>query len=361
MPTHRTSPENQQDPLRFKNLLTQAEDMLVEAGMRRPDALQLLASGQDLLRNGLFWRYQEDGLAVLFHPEQVRTYRLPLDLEELVVVGERFHLKPLLPLLSGDGRFYVLALSQNEVRLLQGTQYSVGQVDLEEVPESLAEALKWDDPESQLQWHTGTSAKTNGRAAIFHGHGVGELPDKKDQILRYFHQLDAGLSQILAGEQAPLILAAVEYLVPIYRDANTYPHLLEKAIPGNPEESSVQELHRQAWSIVAPGFTQERDNAARRYREMAGGELASADLEQVLGAAYQARVDTLFVALNTQRWGVFEPAPANGLQLHQQPQPGDQDLLDLAAVQCLLHGGTIYAVPQDQVPGGGDLAALFRF
>ena len=54
--------------------------------------------------------------------------------------GDRFHLKPLLPLLTGDGRFYVLAVSQNAVRLLQGTRHSIHEIRPELMPKSFADA-----------------------------------------------------------------------------------------------------------------------------------------------------------------------------------------------------------------------------
>ncbi|MEZ4771105.1 MAG: hypothetical protein R2844_22135 [Caldilineales bacterium] len=331
--------------------------------MRSPLARQLLAPGQEMLGSRLFWRYQSDGLAVLLNPDLVQSYRLPMEFPELLVVANRFHLKPLLPLLSGDERFYVLALSQNEIRLLQGTRYSVGQVDLEDVPDSLAEALRWDAPESQLQWHTGTGAPSSGqpRAAIFHGHGGSSTPQKKDQILRYFQQLDAGLTDVLAAQQAPLVLAGVEYLLPIYQKANSYPYLVEAGITGNPEEVSDEALHKQALDIVTPILTAARREAVSRYHDLKRGELASNDIAEVVSAASQARIDTLFVALNTQRWGSVQPGSPNGVQLHEPPVPDDEDLLDFAAIQCLLNGGTVYAVAPDDVPGGGVLAAVLRF
>ena len=209
MPTHRAGLETQQDPTRLKNLLRDAYDELVQSGYRNPDAEALLEPASSLVPSYDFWQHQSDGLAMFLGPEVFRTYRLPFDFDELVVVGDRFHLKPLLPLLSGDGRFYVLALSQNEIRLLQGTRYRVGGVDLDNVPQSLSDVLKWDDPEKRLQWHTGTGAKTNGRAAVFHGHGVASADDPKDYIFRYFRRIDEGLSQVLAGDTAPLVLAGV--------------------------------------------------------------------------------------------------------------------------------------------------------
>jgi len=55
----------------------------------------------------------------LISPEVFLYYRLPIEFQELVVVSDQFHLKPLLYLINNDGRFYLLALSQNDVRFLR--------------------------------------------------------------------------------------------------------------------------------------------------------------------------------------------------------------------------------------------------
>jgi hypothetical protein len=142
MTTHRAGADVQQDPIRLKNLLREAEVTLNTMGLRSPEAGELLEPAQDLLGDSEFWQHQSEGLALFLSSRSFNAYRLPFEFEELVVVTNRFHVKPLLPLLSGDGRFYVLALSQNEVRLLQGTRYSVDEIELEDVPKSLVEALR---------------------------------------------------------------------------------------------------------------------------------------------------------------------------------------------------------------------------
>lgn len=204
MPTHRLSDEIEQDPIRFKNLVSEAEEKLTEADMREPDAKALLDPLYELAVSREFWRHQSDGLAVFISPDVFRYQRLPLNFDELVVVSGRFHIKPLLPLLSSDGRFYILSLSQNEIRLLQGTRYSVGEVDLEEIPESLQEAFKWEDPERRLQWHTSSSNEPGYRSAEFHGHLANAEIDTKNFIKRYFQKINNGLGEILAGCRTPL-------------------------------------------------------------------------------------------------------------------------------------------------------------
>ena len=187
LPTHRAGAQTQQDPIRLKNLLREAEEQLLAKELRAPEAEELLRPARELLDDSVFWRHQSDGLAAFLSAGVFRYYRLPPNFEDLVIVADRFHLKPLLPLLTGDGEFYVLALSQNEVRLLRATRHSVSEVELEDVPESLADTLRYDDQEKQLQFHTGTAGGRGGRAAIFHGH---EPDDPKDNILRYFRQID---------------------------------------------------------------------------------------------------------------------------------------------------------------------------
>jgi hypothetical protein len=364
MPTHRVGAGIQQDPIRLKNLLVEAEEHLLASGLRTPDAQELLEPAQKLLQDSLFWQRQSDGLALFLSPGVFRYYRLPFDFDELVVITDRFHIKPLLPLLSGDGQFYVLALSQNEVRLLQGTRYSVSEVALEGAPESLTETLRYNDPEKRLQFHTST--RTPGgkgqRPAIFHGHGVASADDPKDYISRYFHQVNEGLQDLLRDDQAPLVLAGVDYLHPIYKEANTYPYLVDEGIEGNPEELRAEELHEQAWAIVQPYFQKAQEEAAAQYRQLAGAgsAQASSDLKEVVPAAYHGRVETLFVAVGTHQWGTFDP-DTDAVRLHEKAEPGDEDLLDFVAVQTLANRGSVYAIEPEKVPDGALLAAVFRY
>lgn len=360
LPTHPAGAEIQQDPIRLKNLLGEAEEHLIGSGLRAPEASRLLEPAQELLGDDFFWQHQSAGLAIFLSSEVFRTYRPPLNFEELVVVADRFHIKPLLPLLSGDGRFYILALSQNEVRLFQGTRYNVSEVELENVPESLAEALRYDDPEKQLQFHTQTPGRGGDRGAIFHGHGV-VTDDGKRDILRFFQQIDKGLQQeLFQDERAPLVLAGVEYLFPIYKEANTYGYLLGEGVEGNPEALSAKELHEQAWAIAQPYFQQARQEAVAQYKDLRDAEQASKDIREIVPAAHYGRVDTLFVAIGLQQWGAFDPG-TNTIHLHEEAEPGNEDVLDSAAVQTLLHGGTVYAMKPEKMPDGVPLAAVFRY
>ena len=157
--------------------------------MGRGDVLWVLEPADALLADGDFWQHQSDGLAVFASDGQFERFRVPLRLEELVIVARRFQLKPLFPLLTGDGHFYILALSQNEVRLLEATRHSVDEIEVEQLPDSFREAVGLDDLEKELQFHTRSAERGGQRAAMFHGHGPGE-EITKELLTKYFRQID---------------------------------------------------------------------------------------------------------------------------------------------------------------------------
>jgi hypothetical protein len=345
------------DPIRWRKHLTEAEDRLVKAGWRSTEIKELLSPGRRLLEDSVFWRNQANGLAAFLAPEFQRLYRLPLTFEDRVVVANRFAITPLLPLLNGNGRFFVLALSQKAVRLLECTRDSASEVDLRGVPHNLAEALLTHEAREPFTSRGRRAGEGPGSwEGIFHGHGVG-IDDAKDELLDYFQKIAQGLHPLLREEKAPLVLAAVDYLQPIYRTANTYPQLLEAGIDGNPDRSSNKDLQARAWQLVQPRFEAVQERAAARYRQAAGTGYTREFLEDVVAEAWAGRIETLFVPRGRQVWGVFDPATSCTVR-HEEARPGDVDLLDLAAAGTLKHGRTVYAVAPEQVPSGTDVAAI---
>ncbi|HJT58708.1 MAG TPA: hypothetical protein VJ761_19520 [Ktedonobacteraceae bacterium] len=364
LPTDRTGLKLQQDQRAFSHAIREAENSLLLHNLPPGRAKDLLKPLEALLEDEQFWLYLEDGLALFCSPGLLQYYKLPYNFKARVVVSNSFYIKPLLPSLTGDGRYFILALSQNAIRLLEATHYSVTSVPLPQtVPHSLAEALKYEQSENLLEQHSSASGATIGKGgrhpAIVHGQGIG-IDDSKDKILRYFQQIDRGLHGLLKGQQTPLVLASVEYLFPIYRDANTYPHLFEHGLHGNPDHKSDEELHRQAWNIVQPYFLRTQQEAIARYTEYAGSIRTSTNMREITPAAYGGRIDTLFLVEDRELWGTFNPA--NGtLHIHHKARFADNDLLDVAASQTLLHRGTVYVVEQGEMPVGDMVAALFRY
>ncbi len=365
MPTFRFESDQEQNPIRLKNLLKEARQQLKASDRREDEIEALLKPVQATLDDSAFWRDLSDGLAIFLTPDSASMYRLPLPLDELVVVGKRFHLKPLFPLIASNNRYYVLALSQNEVRLYQGTHFALSEVEAKEIPKSITEALAFDDPEKTLQEHTANRAGGR-RDAAFHGQGGDEddgSAEPHSDLRRFFDQIDNGVRDVLAGENAPLVLAGVGYYLPIYRSANKYPHLVEDNIAaGNPEHLHPKELHEKTWTIVEPIFAEAQQDAVDQFhqRHGNGGGLASADLHEIIPASVFSRVDTLFVPIGKHFWGHYD-AEENAVELHEEQEAGDEDLLNFATVHTYLNGGTVHALRTENMPIDDPIAATFRF
>jgi hypothetical protein len=358
LPTVRAGAETQQNPIRFKNLLREAAGRLAERGLDKSQVDALLEPARELVDDYDFWQHQEDGLAVFVAPGAFHTYRLPLAFQELAAVEDRFHLKSLFPLFNVEGSFFILALSQKKVRLLEGDRYRVWEVKLDDVPQSLADALGTELTEPSIQVHSASPAAQRG-GGVFHGQGAGE-EDTKGEIRKFFHLLDGALREFLGKGEAPLVLAGVDYLLPIYREASDYPHLADEGLPGNPDDLSARELHERAWTVVKPILVARRQKAAERFGDLSSHGRSSADLTAVVPAAVDGRVDTLFVPRGVRRWGGFD-GEARQVEIHGEQTTGSEDLLDLAAVHTFLNSGTVYAVDPAEIPGQGEVAAVFRY
>jgi len=363
LPVHRAGTDTQQDPIRLKNLLAQADSLLVERGMRSPDAEAFLGKAWELQRDPAFWREGFDGLALFIGEGIFEVFRTSRTLPERLRVASRFLLRPLMPALDPGLRFYVLALSQKRVRLFEGTAEEVRELDPAGVPQGLAEALKYDDYEKQVQFHSRTPAGAAGRgrrSAVFHGHGgIGE--HLKDDLFRYFRMVDAGLKELVPAD-VPLLLAGVDYLLPIYREANTHPRLLDEAITGNPDEVPPHEIHAEALALLEPHLNAGVYRAVEAFTEGRGSDAATGDLRRIVPAAIEGRIDTLIVGDEDTAWGMYDSA-AGHMTLRSHPDNGDIDLLDHAAVATLLHGGTVHVLPAERVrqETGSDAAALLRY
>lgn len=353
--------EKRKHPIKLKNLVHRAEEKLLQGDLRPASVKNLLKPIQDLVTDNDFWRGQSPGIAVFLNSQWFRPLSLPFECEEIVAVSDRFHLKPILPLLTEDREFCVLALSQNQVKCFQCTPYDIQEIELPNVPSSLDEALKYDDAEKQLQFHTQTSGMTgnNQRAAMFHGHGIG-VDDSKDNILRFFRAVEKGLQSQPILKQRPLILAGVEYLHSIYRSVNTYPHLLENGVAGNIEKMSPGQLLEKSREVADSHFKKKRDGEFSRYHDLGGTDLASSDLKQIVPAAHEGRIDTLFVEAGSEQWGVFD-AEVRSVALETGPRLGAYDLTDYAAVHTYLKGGRVYVVRTRETPGISQCAAILRY
>ena len=352
LPTELAGPQTRQSSIRFQNLLNKARslvngsDAVAERMSERCDAL---------IDNYDYWQHRTPGLAVVCSEQDCQLIDLPYEPREVVALGNRYHLKPLLPMTSRSGPFYVLALSGNLCRLYEARNGDWKEVDVEGLPDSLADALDLDEPQPALQFHTGAPRAKSGRAAVFHGQGVDE--NAGTQFLQYARACQTAVSRHLRGHDLPLILATADEHVPIYRQVNSYPGLVEETwIAGNPDHTPVDELHRRGRAIVEFLVENDEQDQLERLKERIGSEKGSADLAEIFRASIQGRIETAFVASDQERPGAVDQTSGQVELTSDGP-----DLLNELVAQTLLQGGDAFSVPAEKLPTDSGVAAIYRY
>jgi hypothetical protein len=207
MPTHQKGVDELQDPIRLKNLLRTAQEKLIARGIKPTDARLMLKPVEGLITDSLFWQQQSNGMALFIEPSMYMTYHLPVVLKEEVGVADRYYVKPLIPLLSACGMFYVLAVSQDQVRLLQCTANGQSRVNLGDTPKNIDEALRLDVRDRVSEFHGGDSMSASG---VVQSGPSSRANFIKDNMPLYLGQINKGVVKVLNGETAPLILAGVD-------------------------------------------------------------------------------------------------------------------------------------------------------
>lgn len=359
MPTRPFVPGSQdEDTTRLKNLLRRAAEELGTRGIRPSEVERLLAPARALADDRPFWMRAERGLALLIGPEGMAAFRLPVPVSEMMRVNDRYYMRPLLAHVETRGEYWLLFISQKRVRLYSGSREGLAQVPAAGLPTSLGEALRWDDFEkASLQFHTNTTGMGGRTSPMYHGN---KDPDIKNELARFFRQIDKALHERLKNSRAPLVLAGVDYLIPIYRDVNTYPHLVDDAVLGNADIVPLPELHQKAVAVLRQLADWETQQLSSQVEEAWGSSKTTPDPETIVPAAFLGRVDTLFLTDTGQWWGTYDPG-AGRATLHRSPAPGDEDLLDLAALQTLEKGGSVVSLPPEDMPRGQTAVALLRY
>lgn len=354
LPTHRKGPEVQQNPIRLKNLLIRAEETLKSHGARWDTIEAVLGESKALLDNEFFWQHQADGLAIFARPYETKIWRTGIRFAESVTVNDRFDLAQMMRLLATDGHFYILSLTEKQVKLLEATRFSVSEVSLERVPTSLTEALKTDDREKQLQFRSG-----GGMTAMFHGHRYDGSENKED-LKRYFNIVDRGIEPLLKRYPGPVVLAGVEYYFPLYREVANIPGLIEGGVKGNTDVIRDDELHKAAWDVVYPVFKRAQADAIARYKQLEGTGQTTHGIEATATAALQGKVESLFIDTELEIWGKFDEAEQK-IIVSQTQQPDDIELINETALAVLATGGRVFTMKSEEIPNGGPVAAVLRY
>lgn len=328
----------------FGNLARDGLAQLDAAGLDKRRRAALAEHLDDLAADEPFWRFQAHSLAVLATPDGLRTFRLPNRLKDMVEVADRFHLKPLLRAVSFPHQAFVLALAEKAPRLIEvAAELPAAEVRIAEMPQDAGSA-------------TGR-ASVNDRSPARRIQGA---EGQKVLLRQYARRIDAALRPVLAGRDEPLILAATEPLLSIFRAVNTYPGLAAEAIVTSPGEMTPAQLADAARPILDRLYAEGIAAFARLFEARAREDRATTDIARAARAATFGAVDTLLVDIDEVLPGTVDDADGT-VHFAAGPCAATYGIVDEIAGRTLAAGGTVLGVRRDDIPGRGSLAAVLRY
>jgi Bacterial archaeo-eukaryotic release factor family 11 len=298
----------------------------------------------DLADDNAFWTRQAHSLAVFATPSGARTFQVANRLSPTVEVSDRFHVKPLLRSATFPQAAFVLALSQNAVRLVEvSPDAPPAEVGVPGMPSDAAGAA--------------------GKASI-----ADRSPDRRIQgsegqkvrLRQYARRVEEALRPTLTGLDLPLILAGSEPLESIFRSVSTYPQLAREVIAGNPETKSDAELADASRRILDELYAGELRELRALYEQRVPQGRASDDLAAIARAATFGAVDTAFVDIDETVPGFVDEADG-ALTLDDSDDAVNYGVVDEIARRVLLARGRVLAVRRDDIPGDGPAAAILRY
>lgn len=356
LPTHRKHPENQQDPVRFRNLIRTAEESL----RRLPDPQDIEARLEPLraLASNLhFWKHTRDGLAVLLSPDMIEVIQVQRPFPELAIVANSFHIKPLVRYLQSADRFQVLALTRDSAVVFAGNRYTMDEEPVnDEFPSRMEQVAMAEQAESRVS--VAVSSGGVGSPRTMHGRGDGrdDLETEK-----YFRAVDRAFTAQFSGPSGlPVMLAALPEHQALFRRVSQNPLLLPEGTNGNPRPLTDESLRKQAWKVLEPYYLARLDELGESYRSAAAKQSGSADLSDVAQAAVAGRVGTLLLEADRVIPGVIDRV-TGAVRPGELQSPDVDDMLDDLAELVLDKGGTVVIVPTERMPATTGLAASYRF
>jgi len=352
MPTHRSYPDRQQDALRFRNLVDEAEQ---ELRQRTTIAMSraLMARFRGLLDDDVFWTHRLDGLAVLGSPDTFEVFDLQQSVTERAVVAESFDVTPLVRITQSADQFHVLALQQESVALYQGNRDHLDCIEPEGVPLSGRDLLMMEAPPAPHQDEPINGNPPSGLAGV--------LGDAKMELDRFYRALDrAVFAQLSRDSRSPLVLAGLPELQAVFRSVSRNPHLVSEGISRGALMQIDEAFIHDAWKCVEPHYQKRLEQIVNDYHVAKARNRAASDVRGVARAIASDRVGILMVEANRVIPGLFATITGQILLIDDRSQTGP-DLLAAFVEAVLQTDGTAIVVPKDRMPTETGVAAIYRF
>jgi hypothetical protein len=364
LPTQMAGRETQQNAIAMKNLFAQARGALDTYGVPKAQADEMLAPAAKLITDFDFWQHQEHGLAVFLSENGMQTFKLPISVAERVVVGQGFHIAPLLGLQDQNAPFIVLTATADDIHVYQANRFEMTPIQIDDLPQAMTDMTQTpNDYEAGLQsggyGRPNTGGKNMPKTQVF-----GDAPPewRKGRQEEYARHIAAAVGAYMADKPQKVVVIADAALGGCITNADALSAHIAGFAELNPASQTAASLHAAAAAQMQPIHAQILEETLQRFDAMLGRKdgAACTQTAAVIAAAQAGQIEVLFVAQGAALLQELE-AETGGTPPKVGAPARMHDLVDMAAQMALRHGGSVKVVSPDRLPQGNVMAAILRY
>jgi len=340
LPTHRTSPDNKQDPIRVRNLVTEATNRLLAEFSKRD--VEPLLGRLNALVDDIDYRYTLDGMALFVNRDIARRFVLPFTFQERVVIDETFFTRNLVFALNRTPRYWVLALSEQPTRLLEGVREYLQEITDEGFPLT----------------HTGPG----GERGLPNDPAINRSALRDERHRQFFRQVSEALNPFMRDDPLPLALVGVDRYIAFFREVSPHATAIITTLTGNHDTTPAHELGKLVWPLVKQNLAIQRARVLQELDAAVGAQKAASTLGEVWRFAQEGRAGVLIVEEDYHQPALVDPS---GMALTLVDGPTTPGVLDDAVDEIITivleKGGRVVFVENGALAQHQCIALILRY
>jgi len=334
--THRTKPDNLKDEILLKNLATEAEQRLNEQFDKR-FAGAIMNNLNEVMAE-IDHNYNLESLVVFANAEMADFARLPLAVEDRVIIDDTFATRDLVRAMHQDVSYYVLALSLQGARLIEA--------HTDKVVRELRELF----PMKNRLWTT--SKKKQSMAA-----GSDVL------IEEFFNRVDKAMNAMTAENPLPVYLATETRNFDHYMAIADNKDRIAGHINQNRDDEKAHHIVSAIWPQIQEETKKRQQERITELKQAVSSNKFVSDLNEIWNALHEGQGQTLFVKKDYFQHATVDQegniTPLNG------DLPKDQviidDLVDEMIEVNLAFGGDNVFISGDELQDFQNIALVTRY
>jgi hypothetical protein len=336
LPTHRTRPDNERDPIVLKNLLAEVENRL-KAEDYDKRALAALMDKLQGLADSLDHNHNLDGLALYANADFADFVRVPFTIRARAIIDPNFATRDLISGKLRAKRYLLLVVGEQHNRLYEGYRDTLKPVEGEGFP-------------------------VNFKGSEVHKNAPMKDSADEDKARREnFNALDKLVTRYNNHERLPIVLAGTIDNLAKYMEVADRPRDFVAQLEGAWDKTSDHDLGKRAWPVAEPAL-----NASdQRLLDELGAAVSAQKYVSTIGEVYrlatERRGEALFVEEGYHQPGIIS---ADGsLTLVDDPAIPEamDDLVDEIAELVYRYGGHVHFLPDGSLGAHSRIALSLRY